>query len=555
MPVKSRTPFYRILEIGSVFLLVISTIVILIALPPQTQAQAINSDQIDVITSAMPNQGWAPLTVYFSAFASESQTGQIVKYEWDLDGNGIYDTDATAQNGYAQYEYNKPGVYTISLRLTDSLGNQSVGTTTITVRHPGSSSVDYWTIFNQEEVQKITVSLTQANWDLMWVNIEDKVEVPADAIIFNETLEDVGFRMRGQFSMRESGQKKPWKINTDAYIADQEYNNLRQILLINAIGDETLMKEMLAYNMMHFAGVPASHISYVELWIDIKDDTTPPEFWGVYTMIERVDRKFIGSRFGTDAKDGNLYKASHAQRGPMDLAYYGPTIESYPTQNGQYAYGKENNEEENDYSDIVELCYVIDGVNYATPEDFAAALEEVFNVDGYLRYQAANDLLMNWDSYLYTGNNFYLFHNPVTDKFEWIPWDLTWGGESNMVIMDSNVQGLSENAPLYEHVFEVERYRKQYAAYLDLLMRYYFNEQNIYQETSQYYTLIRPYMMQGSGDKMFTGDGWFSMEQFDNSWQSLSKLAGQRDAYLRQLLNNKTYLLPDPQSPEEVTDE
>ena len=29
------------------------------------------------------------------------------------------------------------------------------------------------------------------------------------------------------------------------------------------------------------------------------------------------------SRYGQAAKDGNLYKASHAQRGPMDLAYYG----------------------------------------------------------------------------------------------------------------------------------------------------------------------------------------------------------------------------------------
>ncbi|MBI9051192.1 MAG: CotH kinase family protein [Anaerolineaceae bacterium] len=550
MPAKRRMPFYRVLEIGSVFLFVLCTIALFIVLPPQTQAQAENSDQIEVITSAMPNQGWAPLTVYFSAFGSEAENAAIVKYEWDLDGNGIYDTDATTQSGYAQYTYNKPGEYTVKLRLTDALGNQSVGTTIINVRHPGSSSVDYWTVFNQEKVEKVTVSLSQANWNLLWANIENKIEVPADALIFNETLEDIGFRMRGQFSMRMSGEKKPWKINTDAYIADQEFNNLRQLLFVNAIGDETLMKEMLAYDMMHFAGIPSSHISYVEVWIDITDDTSPAEFWGVYTMIERVDRKFLSSRFGTDAKDGNLYKASHAQRGPMDLAYYGPSIESYPTQDGQYAYGKENNEEEADYSDIVELCYVIDGATYATPEEFATALEEVFNVDGYLRYQAVTDLTMNWDSYQNTGNNFYLFNNPTTGKFEWIPWDLTWGGEANMTIMQSSVVGISEHAPLFDNVFEVERYRKQYSAYLDLLMRNYFNEAQIYQKTYQYHELITPYLYQGNGDKMYTGEGaWFSLEQYENGWIELSKLTGKRNAYIQQLLDSQVYLLNQSNSP------
>ena len=54
--------------------------------------------------------------------------------------------------------------------------------------------------------------------------------------------------------------------------------------------------------------------------------------------------------------NGNLYKASHAQRGPMDLVYYGADITDYPTQNGQYAYGKMTNEEEADYSDVIQLA-------------------------------------------------------------------------------------------------------------------------------------------------------------------------------------------------------
>ncbi len=129
----------------------------------------------------------------------------------------------------------------------------------------------------------------------------------------------------------------------------------------------------MTYDMLNFAGVPASFASFAEMWIDFTDDTQPAEFWGVYTLIERVDRKFLASRFGNDNRNGNLYKASHAQRGPMDLIYYGPDITGYPTQNGQYAYGKMTNEEENDYSDVIQLAYIIDGASYNTPEDFAQA--------------------------------------------------------------------------------------------------------------------------------------------------------------------------------------
>ncbi|MEE4193857.1 MAG: PKD domain-containing protein, partial [Anaerolineae bacterium] len=84
---------------------------------------------IDVYASAMPNNGWAPLTVYYSAFGSQTPQGNIARYEWDLDGNGAFETDATAANGYASYLYTKPGEYLISLRVTDQAGNSNTDST------------------------------------------------------------------------------------------------------------------------------------------------------------------------------------------------------------------------------------------------------------------------------------------------------------------------------------------------------------------------------------------------------------------------------------------
>lgn len=495
------------------------------------------SSQVTAQASAMPNQGWAPLTVYYSAWGSQSTGSEISRYEWDLDGNGAYDFDATNQGGYASYTYSKPGEYIITLRVTDSQGRFATDQVKIDVRLRASSSVDYWYIFDDSRVRRIDIQLTQFDWNQMWADPEAKYQARADVIVFGESLNDVGFRMRGQFSLRESGEKKPWKIDTDAYLVGQEFHNLRQLMLLNNIGDPSMLKEKLAYEMMAFAGLPASHVAYVELWIDIRDDEQPPVYWGVYTLVERVDRKYIGNRFGQNSKDGNLYKASHAQRGPMDLIYYGESITDYPTQNGQYAYGKMNNEEEADYKDIIALCRAIDSTQYNSNTELAAALEDEINVDQFLRYLAVITLLDNWDSYPYTGNNFYLFNNPITERFEWIPWDLTWGGNPQSPLFTRGGPGLLERAPLYDLVMNTDSYKLQYAAYLDLLLRYWFTPENVTDLAQKYHRMLSPYIIQATGDKAFYGDQpMFPYEAFQNSWQELVSFVNQRNAFSQETL-------------------
>jgi len=499
------------------------------------------SASIEAHAYSMPNNGWAPLTVYFSALGSESPNGAIVRYEWDLDGNGAFETDATANGGYASYTYNKPRDYTISVRVTDTSGAVGVASTTVTVRHPASSSVDYWSVFDDTRVRRVDIALSKAEWDKMWVDPISKYQAKADATVFGQRLDDVGFRMRGQFSLRNSGAKKPFKIDIDAYIDGQEYENLRQLMFLNSIGDPSLQYEKLAYGMMEFAGLPASHVAYVELWIDLTDDDQDPIFWGVYAMVERVDNKYIGNRFGRDAKGGNLYKASHAQRGPMDLVYWGDSIEEYPVQNGQYAYGKMNNEGEADYSDIVALCRTVDGRDFETEEEYIKALEEAINVDAFLRYIAVNMIIDNWDSYINTGNNYYLFNNPVSGRFEWIPWDLTWGGNPTSDVFTRAEFGMMENgAPLFDKTMRIEKYRDAYTAYLDLIARHYFTLENMSGIIRRNHNLIAPYVVQSGGDKGFFGTStMFPYEEFENSPNALINFVSERVEYLEEAIQSE----------------
>lgn len=538
----------RLEKISIIFWVVFSLVIIGIGLGSTRLPEANLTESLEVIAqaNAMPGQGWAPLTVYFSAFGSRNKQGNITRYEWDLDGNGQIDFDATDQGGYASYLYTKPGAYTITLRVSDEGGRFATDQVQINIRHPGSSSVDYWSIFDDSRVQRIDVGLTQADWDQLWANPEAKIMVPVEASIFGEHLNQVGLRMRGQFSLRQSGNKKPWVIDTDAYIDGQEFHNLKQLILLNNLGDPTLLKELLAYKMMEFAGLPASHTSFVELWFDILDDGAPSIYWGVYTLVERVDNKYLANRFGQGSTAGNLYKASHAQRGPMDLVYYGDQIEDYPAQNGQYAYGKMNYEQEADYSDIINLCRVIDGTEYPNNDDFSTALESIFDVDGFLRYMAVVTILDNWDIYPNTGNNYYLFNNPDNGLFEWIPWDLTWGNNPQMPLFGLAGERLVTRAPLYDKVLNVESYRYKYAAYVDLLVHFWFTTGNITDQVHKYHNQITPYIAQSTGDQAFFGNNaMFPYEAFTDSWQSLIQFSQQRNAYLQPLLVNENIVTPE----------
>ena len=540
---------YRVFEKAflAVFVIIVLTLVVLSPNQSDDLVQAVSATpQITAYAYAMPHQGWAPLTVYFSAFASQSASGTITRYEWDLDANSRYDTDATATGGYAAYTYTKPGEYLVTLRVMDDQGNVATDTVLVSVRHPAASSVDYWTIFDDSQIRRVELRISQAEWQRMWQQPESKTRVHADAILFGELVEDISVSMKGNGSLGGSGEKKSWKIDTNHFVAEQEYHNLKQLLFHNNFADASMLREKMAYDIMHFAGVPAGHTAYVEFWIDITDDDKPAEYWGVYTMVERVDSKYVRNRFGRDAGTGNLYKAdAWFEEGAADLAYYGEDINDYPMPRGEVAYGLQTNLDDPDYSGIINLCKVIDGTEYASEAAFTAALEEVFDVDSYLRYIAVIFTTLNLDTYPYTGNNYYLYDDPMTGKFSFLAWDLnnSWGhfsGEATFPLYgESCCIGPLNWAPLFTKVFQVERYRQDYAAYVDLLIRYQFNAEVLGPQAAAWQKMISPYLTKETGDKHYIGpEAMYSVESFTQDRTHLIQLTDQRSRYLYSVLQS-----------------
>ena len=100
--------------------------------------------------TATPNPVAANAQVNFDGSASSDPDGTIVKYEWDLDGNGSYETN-TGSTATTTSSYPSAGEYQVGLRVTDNSGATATTTRTVTVGGAYSAAIgstpgliDYW---------------------------------------------------------------------------------------------------------------------------------------------------------------------------------------------------------------------------------------------------------------------------------------------------------------------------------------------------------------------------------------------------------------------------
>ena len=86
-----------------------------------------------------PSNGQVPLTVQFFGSGSD-EDGHIVLYEWDFDGDGVFDWSSTT-TGNTSYTYTEIGTYRAVFRVTDNEGATATAvamTTVVSVGPEGS---------------------------------------------------------------------------------------------------------------------------------------------------------------------------------------------------------------------------------------------------------------------------------------------------------------------------------------------------------------------------------------------------------------------------------
>jgi len=110
------------------------------------------------VASARANldTGTSPLEVTFSGGGTDKE-GTIALYEWDFNGDGIFDWSST-ESGDATYRYTSPGTYEAVLRVTDNEGLTDLIWVNIQVTSGDIKAVRSREAFDPSRGQKVTIT-------------------------------------------------------------------------------------------------------------------------------------------------------------------------------------------------------------------------------------------------------------------------------------------------------------------------------------------------------------------------------------------------------------
>lgn len=215
----------------------------------------------------------------------------------------------------------------------------------------------------------------------------------------NETVNDIGVRIKGEASLRTLEQKAAFKLKFDEFVADQSFRGLRRITLNNMVEDPSFLAERLAYFVYRAAKLPAPRCNSALVYVNGKA-------FGVYANIETEDKTFLRRWFASD--DGNLY-----EEGQRDFEMGAENV-----------FDLETNETANDRSDMRNLIATIQNAKSGT---LLADWDKALDTQHFLRFTAAEAAVNQWDMYSYTvfyPNNFRIYHDPTSNKFVFLPWGM-----------------------------------------------------------------------------------------------------------------------------------
>ena len=365
-------------------------------------------------------------------------------------------------------------------------------------------------LYNDEVVPRIDITINPdtLEWLYQQENLESDVEFTARFIFDNgtvrDTIEPVGFRLRGNTS--RYSQKKSFKVAFNRFTSGGKYYGVEKLNLNGEHNDPTVIRSKVCWDILRDMEIPAPRSNHVQVYIN-------NDYYGLYINVEHIDEEFIKTRF--QYNDGNLYKCLW----PASLQYIGDDPDLYKfEQNGRRAYTLKINDEVDDYSDIANF---IDILSNSSADNLVCELDEVFNTYDYLKVIASEILFGHWDGYIYNQNNYYIYNNTISNKFEFIPYDLDntlgidWIGRDWGTRNIYDWQNHGDYRPLYERVIDNPQLREQYTYYMNELVNQTINLNTLVSEIEQRRDMIAPYLQ---NDPYYPLDYGYTMTDFYNSY-------------------------------------
>ncbi|MDH7515455.1 MAG: CotH kinase family protein [Bacteroidota bacterium] len=395
------------------------------------------------------------------------------------------------------------------------------------------SLADAQDLYDPLVIWEFRLKFPQPDWrQLLAANAPLERDIPATLTVDGVTLDSVGVRYKGNSSFNIPGEKKPFNITVDAFLPRRSLGGYTTFNLNNCFKDPTFVREMIAYRLAADY-LPSVKAAYVKLFIN-------DEYWGLYLNVQQPNKSFLRQWFASD--EGNLYKCD--PRG--DLTWAGPDTARYRAN-----YELKTEDAPDGYADLMRF---IETLCTTPPDRFSEAVQTVLDVDAALWYLVFCNLLVNLDSYIGSGHNYYFYHNPADGRFVFIPWDLnevmgTFSQQLSLAERERlpvfyNMQ--APNRPLISKLLTAPEFRERYLAHYRTMVREAFTRPYWMERIRLYQELIKADVAADT-KKLYSMQAFFDNVEMNVQTGPGGPVAGIIPGILSLLDNRNAYLATVPE--------
>lgn len=327
------------------------------------------------------------------------------------------------------------------------------------------------------------------------------------------TFSNVAVRYRGNGTYVNSlfGPKQSFKVDLVKYDKGRNLAGIHTLNYVNAIPDNSYLHDALAEQLFRNLDVPAPRTAFAYLTVNVAGQGTNQPL-GLYVLIENLDARFAADRFG--AKDVPIFK-------PVTAELFKDLGDDWEAYAGIYDLKTKATPAQRER--VIQFARL---VTRADDAEFARRLPDFLDLEEFAGFLAGHVLLSSYDGFLANGQNYFMYLDPRSEKFGFIPWDQdhAWGEFGYVATADLREQASIWQPSVYhnrflERVLKVEAFRDIYRRRLDRAMREHFTVAALYSQIDRLAAIIRPAVAAESD---------FRLHRFDTA-VSTNWLVGTRD--------------------------
>ena len=383
-------------------------------------------------------------------------------------------------------------------------------------------------IFPTDRVIDVQITVSQRDWDTIRYQGRDfmsalnekrqfgplehpytyvEASVSIDGVVFPK----VGIRKKG-FIGSQSRTRPSLKIKLNHIDKEGGIEGLTNLTLNNNKQDISQVSQFIGYALFNAIGSPAPRCAYAKVTVNGKN-------LGIYSHVETVRKPLLKRAFGND--NGPLYEGTVVD-------FNQEWENSFEHKTGDDPLGREK---------IIALINVL-----ADDKVTEEAIGELVDLESFYRFWATESLLGFWDGYSGNNNNYFIYLNPETDKFQFLPWgaDALFTNFSMDFRRNSRAPTSVKTQGLIAYkLYQLEAGRERYAKTMTELLKSHWDEVELLAELDRVAEMIDPHLV--SQQRIIQEEEWGrrgEKQTFENELANVREFIRTRKSDILQEIDN-----------------